>query len=92
MKLTEIDIENAQFLLSQKNINEPSNDQIATEFVRYHRNGLLQITDWWVLPDRTPTQAQLDYRQALRDLPANASPSLDENGNLTGVNWPTKPE
>jgi len=25
-------------------------------------------------------------------LPATATPSLDENGNLTGVNWPTKPE
>lgn len=92
MKLTEIDIENAQFLLSQKNINDPSNDQIATEFVRYHRNGLLQITDWWCVSDRTPTQAQLDYRQALRDLPANSTPSLDENGELIGVTWPTKPE
>jgi hypothetical protein len=34
----------------------------------------------------------LDYRQALRDLPANCTPALDENGNLTGVTWPNKPE
>jgi hypothetical protein len=32
------------------------------------------------------------YRQALRDLPSTASPSLDENGNLTNVTWPNKPE
>ena len=39
------------------------------------------------------TQEQKDYRQALRDLPSNTSnPKIDENGNLTGVTWPTKPE
>ena len=32
------------------------------------------------------------YRQDLRDLPSSAKPKLDENGNLTGVTWPTKPE
>ncbi len=31
------------------------------------------------------------YRQALRDLPASASPQLDSNENLTNVTWPTKP-
>jgi len=25
-------------------------------------------------------------------MPANSTPALDENGNLTGVNWPTPPE
>jgi hypothetical protein len=64
----------------------------AIDQLRNQRNSLLAETDWWVLPDRTPTQAQLDYRQALRDLPATASPALDENGNLTGVTWPNKPE
>lgn len=59
---------------------------------RQVRNEKLNQTDWWVLPDRTPTQSQLDYRQALRDLPANSTPSLDENGQLTGVTWPTPPE
>jgi len=56
--------------------------------LRIQRNQLLQQTDWWVLPDRAPTQAQLDYRQALRDLPQNSSPELDANGNLINVNWP----
>ena len=60
--------------------------------LRLQRDQLLSQTDWWVLPDRTPTQAQLDYRQALRDLPQNSSPELDANGNLINVQWPEKPE
>ena len=60
--------------------------------LRLERDRKLAETDWWCASDRTPTQAQLDYRTALRDLPSTASPSLDENGNLTGVEWPTKPE
>ena len=60
--------------------------------LRQQRDQLLAQTDWWVLPDRTATQAQLDYRQSLRDLPQNSSPELDENGNLINVNWPEKPQ
>lgn len=59
--------------------------------LRIQRDQLLSATDWWCVSDRTPTQAQLDYRQALRDLPTTATPALDENGNLTGVEWPVKP-
>ena len=58
--------------------------------LRVERDRLLQRTDWWVLPDRTPTQAQLDYRKALRDLPATQEPKL-ENGQLTNVTWPEVP-
>ena len=61
-------------------------------FLREERNRRIVETDWWVLPDRTASQEQLDYRQALRDLPSTASPELDEQGNLTNVTWPTKPE
>jgi len=65
---------------------------LPLKILRIQRNGLLALTDWWVLPDRTPTQAQLDYRQALRDLPANSpNAALDENGELINVNWPTPP-
>ena len=60
--------------------------------LRQQRDQLIAQTDWWVLPDRTATQAQLDYRQALRDLPQNSSPELDGNGNLINVNWPEQPE
>jgi hypothetical protein len=53
--------------------------------LRAERNRLLSETDWWVLPDRTPTQAQLDYRQALRDI-------TDTYTSLEDVVWPVKPE
>jgi len=59
--------------------------------LREERNQKLAETDWWCASDRTPTQTQLDYRTALRDLPASASPSINGNGNLTGVEWPNKP-
>lgn len=60
--------------------------------LREQRNQKLAETDWWCCSDRTPNQAQLNYRTALRNLPSTASPSLDENGNLTGVTWPEKPQ
>ena len=52
--------------------------------LREQRDRLIAETDWWVLPDRTATQAQLDYRQALRDI-TNTYSSLDD------VVWPEKP-
>ena len=57
--------------------------------LREQRNQLLQQTDWMAVSDRTMTQAQIDYRQALRDLPQTADPQLDEQGNLTNVTWPS---
>ena len=60
--------------------------------LREERNQKLAETDGWCCSDNTPNKAQLDYRTALRNLPSTASPSLDENGNLTGVNWPEKPQ
>jgi len=51
---------------------------------RQKRNALLAETDWWAVADRTMTQAEIDYRQALRDVPAQAG--FPEN-----VTWPTKP-
>jgi|DEB0MinimDraft_10_1074344.scaffolds.fasta_scaffold50968_2 hypothetical protein len=56
--------------------------------LREQRNQLLQKSDWMAVADRTMTQAQIDYRQALRDLPETADPQLDENGQLTNVTWP----
>jgi len=51
---------------------------------RMVRDKLLKETDWWAVSDRTMTQAETDYRQALRDVPAQAG--FPEN-----VTWPTKP-
>ena len=52
--------------------------------VRADRNDLLAETDWWGLSDHTMTQAETDYRQALRDVPAQAGFPFE-------VTWPTKP-
>ena len=53
--------------------------------VRTIRNKKLAETDYWMFSDTsTATQAQLDYRQALRDI-TNTYSSLDD------VVWPTKP-
>ena len=46
--------------------------------IRYERNTLLKDSDIYVIPDwphTTPEarQAWLDYRQTLRDLPANTT-------------------
>lgn len=45
----------------------------AMFWLRLQRDEKLKETDWWALPDSpTMTQAQQDYRTALRDLPANS--------------------
>lgn len=52
--------------------------------LRKQRNKLLAETDWWAMSDVTMTQAQRDYRQALRDITGTYT-SLDD------VVWPAKP-
>lgn len=58
--------------------------EIPLKQLRAKRDDLIAETDWWVLPDRTPTDEQLAYRQALRDI-TNTYTSLDD------VVWPEKP-
>lgn len=53
--------------------------------LRVERDRLLTETDWWMFSDTaTATQAQLDYRQALRDITATYS-------NLDDAVFPAKP-
>ena len=61
--------------------------------LRIERDIRLTACDWRASSDLTLTDAWKTYRQALRDLPASASPSLDSNYDLdlTSVTWPTKP-
>lgn len=77
-------------------VNAKIAELVAAEpmrLLRNERDRLIAETDWWVLPDRTPTDEQLAYRQALRDLPDNSTPVLDNTTRLgiSGVTWPTKP-
>lgn len=62
--------------------------------LREERNRRLVETDWRATVDYPGTDKEvwLTYRQALRDLPSTATPELNENGQLTNVTWPTKPE
>lgn len=57
----------------------------ASNNVRAYRNRLLEDTDFYALTDVTMTQAMATYRQALRDVPAQA-------GFPHSVTWPTQPE
>jgi hypothetical protein len=57
----------------------------AERNIRSRRDGLLLDTDWMALSDNTMTPAWASYRQALRDITAQAGFPYE-------VIWPTKQE
>ena len=59
-------------------------DSVYLEKLRARRNQLLAETDYLALSDVTLSTEMAEYRQALRDLPANTS----DPANPT---WPVKP-
>ena len=61
--------------------------------LRIERDTRIAKTDWRASSDLTLADAWKTYRQALRDLPASATPKLDSSYNLdlTSVTWPTEP-
>ena len=65
----------------------------AMRLLRIERDTRIAKTDWRASSDLTLADAWKTYRQALRDLPASASPKLDSNYelDLTSVTWPTEP-
>jgi hypothetical protein len=84
----------AEWYEDAPDLSNIENDKIeyATSLLREQRNNLLSETDWQASSDLTMTAKQTAYRKALRDLPSTATPSLNSDGQLTGVTWPTKPE
>lgn len=85
-------------------ITPPTREEIETKLaemnatesmrlLRIERDRLIAETDWWASSDLTMTSEQTAYRQALRDLPSTATPTLDSEGELdkSSVTWPTKP-
>ena len=87
---------------------KPTEDEINTEvtrlndaepmrLLRVERDKRLVTCDWVVTKatetGTTVSDSWKTYRQALRDLPASASPKLDEIGELdfSSVTWPTEP-
>ena len=59
--------------------------------LREERDLRLAATDWWASSDLTMSSDRTTYRQALRDLPANQTPTINSEGALQNVTWPTKP-
>ena len=61
--------------------------------LRVERDARLAACDWRASSDLTLADNWKTYRQALRDLPASASPKIDSNGDLdmTSVTFPTEP-
>ena len=59
--------------------------------LRLERDRKLKETDWRASSDLTLSSEWSTYRQALRDLPSTATPSLDDDGNLKNVTWPSEP-
>ena len=61
--------------------------------LREERDKRIAKTDWRASSDLTLTDAWKTYRQALRDLPASASPKLNSDYELdfSSFTWPTEP-
>ena len=62
--------------------------------LRIERDKKIALTDWRVLPDQPSSDDWVNYRQALRDLPASATPKLNSDYELdfSSFTWPTEPE
>ena len=81
---TETEINNK---IAELNAAEPM------RLLRFERDRRIKLTDWRASSDLTLSDAWKTYRQALRDLPASATPKLDSSYNLdlTSITWPTEP-
>ena len=62
-----------------------STSTLSEKEVRILRNKLLADTDWWAVSDRVITEAEVAYRQALRDIP-------QQEGFPETITWPAEPE
>ena len=69
------------------------NNAEPLRLLRIERDKRLAACDWRATSDLTISNAWKTYRQALRDLPASATPKLDSRDelDLTSVTWPTEP-
>tara|TARA_R100000664_G_scaffold32625_1_gene47841 strand:- start:1308 stop:1667 length:360 start_codon:yes stop_codon:yes gene_type:complete len=61
--------------------------------LRIERDARLAKCDWRSSSDLTLSDSWKTYRQALRDLPASSTPTIDSKGNLNmaSVTFPTEP-
>ena len=97
-------VNDTEIIWKSDDITQPSDSAIAAEktrlinaepmrLLRIERNARLSACDWRACSDVTLSDAWKTYRQALRDLPASASPKLDSYGelDLSSVTFPTEP-
>ena len=89
-----------------EDVSQPTEEEIQAKLeelrfaepmrrLREERNRRLAETDWWAMKEVDGWQMspqQRVYRKNLRDLPETSPyPMLNENGELTNVDWPEKP-
>ena len=81
-------IEDGVVTWNSSDITQPTEEEIQTKLLelqnaepmrllREERNRRIAQTDWRFRSDLSPSQEWIDYSQALRDLPANYSPTID---------------
>ena len=79
ISLSEI-IKEDDFDIDEDLVNQKVQEKLSTEpmkRLRHERNRRIALTDWRFRSDLSPSQEWKDYSQALRDLPANYSPTID---------------
>ena len=70
-----------------EDVIESTQVDVTWEQVRAARDKALADSDWTAVKDRTMSQAWKDYRQALRDLPADFPDAMEAVDH-----WPEPPE
>jgi len=90
----EWDSNNTQTKPTEEEVNAKFTElknELPIKLLREERDRRLKETDWRASSDLNLPESWRAYRQALRDLPANAKPKLDENDKLdmSSVAWPS---
>ena len=90
----EWDSNNTQTKPTEEEVNAKFTElknELPIKLLREERDRRLKETDWRASSDLNLPESWRAYRQALRDLPANAKPKLDANDDLdmSSVAWPS---
>ena len=92
IKIQSIFWENGSIVVKDDDVKIKNESEKPMRLLRQQRNQKLSERDWMAHSDVVMSDDWKTYRQALRDLPSTTEPKLDDDGNLTNVTWPTKPE
>jgi hypothetical protein len=92
------DVNGNEIILDENKIESETSDMLSKvpmQRLREERDRRLAETDWWAVKEVDGWQMspqQRVYRKNLRDMPQTSPyPMLNENGELTNVDWPEKP-